>query len=736
MGAAAAIATFVFTAGASVGGALLTGALVAGANYISSKLLKPDLPKPSGLSNRVRGYNITSRQTAPSRRWIAGYRRVGGFYVYMNTWGQRGEVKNYWLGLVIAFCGHRVKQIGSTNTALKVSGLLHGNQHWSLKPPDGTNRYVVGAAALNLPTYKGDTRLGGDEHASFTFSNTPPVDWTAQHKLLGIASVQLQLPYSESDFPNQLENIRADILGDDRIVDPRTGRASWTRNPALITAWFIYLRKGISYWDSERADYGLDKDCVIAAANVCDEAVPTPYGTEHRYLCDAVIDSDEGFGDTLSKLLASFNSDVYESGGFLFFEVPAAETPQMVLKAEDLRGEVSFSFSHRQKDVFNVVKATYAGPNSQWELTEVPEVLDAEDIQKRDGQRLVQSIHLPYTISPTGCERLAFSLLQRSKFQKTVRLKCKASALPLRAGSVLAIDGQNRPAWPSASTHWRVAKYTLVPYQENGTPAIGVDLELAQLHPDMYAAPPLSLYKGERFSTEALLEGYSQDTLPTYTPLPPTSPPSDAWLTQHNIAEGDRLTAALSTLSLPLFQLGSGKHAPSWLSLKRQTTTAAATPLRFNRTYYNSQLSTEIRHTQWQLINTTEQLNLTLGNLQLKWFPPTTSFFPPGTDVEDNQISFTIRLYQYAQTTPLRIAKRTTTAAEHTHTQTSFRLRGTGPLTLQTTLEVPYLNQHHTLPPTLFKTGKTYQIQAGPTWTDTHHTTHSHLSTLDAIAFK
>lgn len=241
----------------------ITGALLAGASSLALSAL-------SGAFNPVKkpkapatGISFNVRQAAAPWRVIYGRSRIGGVYSFMATTGGTNNKK---LHMVITMAGHRIAAF----------------ERWWLDEEEITlNRDPTGDEAA-FP----DGRLANfvDVYARRgTADQTVPPgmigagiaaegEWTAAHRQRGRAWSYWLFLHDPEKFPNGAPNVSALIKGRDEIYDPRDDTEKWTDNPALCLADYMCNQEfgfGADY-ESE-----MDEDFLIAAANVCDEMVPT-----------------------------------------------------------------------------------------------------------------------------------------------------------------------------------------------------------------------------------------------------------------------------------------------------------------------------------------------------------------------------------------------------------------------------------------------------------------------------
>lgn len=188
--------------------------------------------------------------------------------------------------MVIAFASHRVRSIGAI--------YFDGEKAFE---PDGTptERYVETAGGIVTASFaEVHKRLGDpDQDAIPEMIDRLPDLWTSEHRLRGIAHIYLRLTHKLKVFPNGIPNVTADIEGKDDILDPRSGTRGYSENAALCLADYLSLPEfGLNA--AIGAEHGVDADELVAAANICDEAVPLAAGgSEPRYACNGVITLSE-----------------------------------------------------------------------------------------------------------------------------------------------------------------------------------------------------------------------------------------------------------------------------------------------------------------------------------------------------------------------------------------------------------------------------------------------------------
>ena len=137
--------------------------------------------------------------------------------------------------------------------------------------------------------------------------------WTSQHLLLGRTSVYLRLKYGGQTYANGLPTIAFTVRGKNNILDPRTNTTGYTENAALIIADYL-----ANTTFGFKATYGTEipLEPLMAAANICDEAVPIAVGgSEPRYACNGQFPLTVKRGEMLQNLLTACAGRLTYAGG-------------------------------------------------------------------------------------------------------------------------------------------------------------------------------------------------------------------------------------------------------------------------------------------------------------------------------------------------------------------------------------------------------------------------------------
>lgn len=185
----------------------------------------------------------------------------------------------------------------------------------------------------------------GDPHIwlyTATYSPTDPVpsfpsaeflsffsQWTSEHVLAGTTYTVVHCLGMKTEDRNKWYKWRGALgLGEpsvaivgnfSRCYDPRdseqvlTDETTWkfTRNPALIWAWFRTHRYG-----RRKSLNSINWDRIAEQADICDEEVTGISGMHFRYRCDIAIPDDQDRGEAEATILATMDGQlVFDDDG-------------------------------------------------------------------------------------------------------------------------------------------------------------------------------------------------------------------------------------------------------------------------------------------------------------------------------------------------------------------------------------------------------------------------------------
>jgi hypothetical protein len=383
------------------------------ATAATSMALNALIPKPK-LQGVNRGYQTNARGSALDHQIIYGRVKTGGAIIYNEATG----VNNKDLHRIIAYAGHEVTSFDEIYVNDEVVTLDGTGNVISPAKYDGLIRIKE---HLGSPSQTADTDLVAESDGL----------WTTQHTLNGIAYLYIRLSFSSDAFPNGVPEITATIKGK-KIYDPRDGTTAWSDNPALCIRDYITSGYGLGEDAAQ-----LDDTLVSAAANVCDET-DTEAGTT-RYTCNGAFLTSATPYDMLNDLLTSMGGMLWYAQGKWRMKPAYWTEPVLSLTNDDLRSGLSVSTRHSRRDNFNIVKGTFRGEESNWQVTDYPEVKNTDFITADGGQESTADIDLPFTDNSIEARRTARIALERNRQQLTVQASFGLRALAVQVGDNITL---------------------------------------------------------------------------------------------------------------------------------------------------------------------------------------------------------------------------------------------------------------------------------------------------------
>ena len=419
--AAISTATTALTGGALLGGFLAGGVGTLFTHFLVTTAMGAALnaltPKPRASGGAAQGYSLSGQSGAAlDHQIIYGEARVGGVRIYDSSTGGR----NQFLHRILAFAGHEVdsyRDIYLNDEIVTLDG--NGN----VTSPSQYNGFV------RVKTYLGTTAQTADpDLVSETTSLTEGI-WTTDHRLQGIAYIYVRFEYNQDAFPNGVPAVSAKIRGK-KVFDPRTNTTAWSDNPALCLRDYLTSDYGLSQ-PSGRVDDAL----VNTAANICDQTVEG----EKRYTCNGAFTTGLEPSSIATNLLTSMGGLLWYGQGKWRMKASAWTAPTVSFDENDLRSGISLSTRHSRRDNFNSVKGTFAGDETDWQVTDYPQVSDPVFLAADNNLVNTLDFALPFTSSSLTAQRIARIALNRNREQLTFSASFGMRAFQVQVGDFVNI---------------------------------------------------------------------------------------------------------------------------------------------------------------------------------------------------------------------------------------------------------------------------------------------------------
>ncbi|HRO60884.1 MAG TPA: hypothetical protein PK177_17240, partial [Burkholderiaceae bacterium] len=201
--------------------------------------------------------------------------------------------------------------------------------HWSgatlqFTVPAGGGHIEWSYNYLSASKLRGQYKAGTSDQSSTPWDGYDSPNWTANHRLRSVAHARTLNIWDDNVYADGMPEVTLELngngLAEHPLYDPRTGTtAPYTRNPAILAAWFMTLPKRLGGCGVPSAY--MDWPSVSAAANVCDETITvrkidgSGYESIPRYRCDTLIDTARPPRENLDVILSSMAGDYARSGG-------------------------------------------------------------------------------------------------------------------------------------------------------------------------------------------------------------------------------------------------------------------------------------------------------------------------------------------------------------------------------------------------------------------------------------
>jgi len=470
-------------------------------------------PKPSIGTT---GYNVTQSGTALNHQIVYGRSRTGGVRLFDTTTGD----ENVSLHRVLGFTAHEIDAFedvyiggrkvtkwrevkSNTSDITDITGVNNpvddekGYCPQEVAEIDADGNIVSGTesgiynAGDKIVFRFYDGRSSGNASAQLA---TDVLEWTADHQLLGIAYMYVKFKFDRNAFPNGVPEITTTIRGK-KVYDPRDTNTVWTDNPSLIIRDYLL--------DDE---YGIgevsarvDDTSFTTAANICDELALD--GVNKRYTFNGNFTTGLAPYDFLSQAITTMAGLVWYSQGEWRVKAAKYVAPTVSFDEDDLRSGISLNTRQSRRDNFNKVTGTFRGEESNWQVTDYPEVrnvTDATDIVSGspytitslsdgvgastdftaigaasntvgltfvatgagtgtgtadaflgadNGQESSIDFNLPFTDNSVEARRLARIFLERNRQQLTFSASFGVKAFKVQVGDIIKFDYYERFGW-------------------------------------------------------------------------------------------------------------------------------------------------------------------------------------------------------------------------------------------------------------------------------------------------
>ena len=456
-------------------GLILTG--------VASKIEENKAGDPSPITSSARTQMI--RQPITSHRIIYGQVRVSGPITFVFTSIYPTGAANSQLQLIVTLAAHECEEVGEVWLDEEILP--------AFVDPTPSGRWASNAKFYrSRGTTADDTALGNGIRAQAPDNSL----WTVNHKQTGCAKIAIILFYNADFFPGSLPQVSCIVKGR-KVYDPRDGGqdyddpSTWlySNNSALVLLDYIagYQLKADG---NSRVPIGLgenlsgvDTASFIAAANVCDEAIPlVGGGTEPRYTSNGIVSTSESPKNVLGKLLTAMDGKLIRTGGEWRLLAAGYQAPTLTLTEDDLEGPIKVTTRLSRRELFNSIKGVFVSPESKWQPIDLPPLQSATFIAEDQGDELWSDVNFPFTTSPSMAQRLMKIALLKARQQISVALTCKLTTFRVLSGDNIMLT-LPRFGWTGKVFEVKDWKFSV---RSDDVPRLGVDLVLRETAAAVY----------------------------------------------------------------------------------------------------------------------------------------------------------------------------------------------------------------------------------------------------------
>ena len=425
------------------------------------------------------GTKVAARDAQAPRQIVYGECRVGGTIVKITTSGD----SNYKLHLAIALAGHEIQSLEEiyyndellATTSSTVSGeTVYTVSNTSLTNSENGNAFGSGSLVRYTFHDGSQTAVDGVAYAAVV------TDYPTTCKFQGIAYVYMEVIYDPEKNAG-LPNLWFTVKGK-KVYDPRTASTAYSNNPALIIRDYLSdTLYGLKAQSSEINDTNASGG-FYSSADICDQTVTLPSGTEKRYTANGFTSASASGDGLLEGLLSSCSGAItYTNGQFNLF-VGGDRTATLTITDEDLLGPVSISTRGPSGDLYNVVKSIFVDSTSKYEAMESPVYEDATFLaadtpsgESSANYKRILEMQLPFTSTNTMAQRLHTIGLIRQRQTASISLLTTVEYLKLQPSD------------------WVKVTNTRLGYNEKTFEVISTTLDFLENDGNIFAATRLNL---------------------------------------------------------------------------------------------------------------------------------------------------------------------------------------------------------------------------------------------------
>lgn len=167
--------------------------------------------------------------------------------------------------------------------------------------------------------------------------------------------------------------------------------------------------------------------------------------TERRFHCNGVVDTDESVIENTKLLISNMRGIFTYSNGKYSIEVEGTETPVQTLNEDHiLDAGIQLSLENKEQK-YNKVEVEFFNSQKRYETDTTYYTGESSDSFLTDdgGEVLETRVQFPFVTNQRIAHNHAFSILKRSRSQRTISFLCSPRVLLSRVGEVIAITNSD-----------------------------------------------------------------------------------------------------------------------------------------------------------------------------------------------------------------------------------------------------------------------------------------------------
>jgi hypothetical protein len=432
--------------------AIITTIITTAISYLLAP--RPKAPRQSS-NDEVKGILVNKDANNNPIPVVYGQRQVGLTRVYVESSG----ADNQYLYIAGVLCEGGGAGIESIDEIYVDDKLVT----WSGSLTDGTLR-TVNSSDTNF--YKDGTSLisvqgfYGLDNQSASSLLQEQANWTADHKLSGLAYLAIRLKWNQDAFSG-IPEIRVTLKGK-KIYDPRldsTKGGSGSHRQDTASTWAYSKNSSLILLDYLRnARYGkglpnsafeTNYDSFKTSANTCETQV-TPYtsGTDiNLFETHAVLDSEKKVIDNVRELLVPMRAIFNYTQGKYKVIIEGTGSSQLLLTKDNVVSEVKLQ-GENKSEKYNRVVGTFTNPSKDYQSDTVSyppfddSALAVEDrfatMLSADNDTLLErSFDMIHVTSAYQAEEICENILKRSRNCLKAEVTITSEGLNLAIGDIV-----------------------------------------------------------------------------------------------------------------------------------------------------------------------------------------------------------------------------------------------------------------------------------------------------------